>query len=232
MKKWIGMLACSLFLVSCNAQESIIEIEWVDFVKINGKQYEGVHSAILADSTFIGEEIGEVKFKVADHVFDVNYKTKEGDAAFWEKGTEVFSVQGKPEFAAIQSKDEINGYAIYHEVTENQTFRGKYEDIDEESINRIDIYKEDKDNHPVLTHSLSDKHEIQAMTLILNEGKTNASFNPNTSQGDPAGYQLAFYTEEPIAYTFPLFFDGEQWYWIPWDTVLLSDNVERFITEK
>ena len=70
------------------------------------------------------------------------------------------------------------------------------------------------------------------MTLILNEGKTNASFNPNTSQGDPTGYQLAFYTEEPIAYKFPLFFDGEQWYWITGDTVLLSDDVERLIIEK
>ncbi|MFJ7746887.1 hypothetical protein [Peribacillus sp. NPDC097295] len=229
MKKWLWLLVCSLFLVSCNSQSII---DWVDFVKINGNHYERIYSGIIADSASIGEKIGEVKFKVADHVNDVDYKTKEGDAAFWEKGTKVFAIQGEPEFAAIQTKDEINGYAIYHEVSEKQTFRGKYKDIEKDSINQIDIYKEGKDNHPVLIHTISEKQEIQDLTQILKEGKTNSSFNPNTTQGDPITYRLAFYTEEPIAYTFPLFFDGEQWYWIPWDTDLLSDEVERFVTEK
>lgn len=199
MKKWIWLLACSLFLVSCNSQTTI---DWVDFVKINGNHYERIHSGIIADSASIGEKIGEVKFKVADHVNDVDYKTKEGDAAFWEKGTKVFSIQGKPEFAAIQTKDEINGYAIYHEVSENQNFWGKYKDIEKDSINQIDIYKEDNDNQPVPIRTLSEKQEIQGFTQILNEGKTNSSFNPNTTQGDPTTYRLAFYTEEPIAYQF------------------------------
>ncbi|MGE7603469.1 hypothetical protein ACQKL5_13420 [Peribacillus sp. NPDC097675] len=228
MKKWIWLLACSLFLVSCNAQESIIE--WVDFVKINGNHYDRIHTGILADSASIGEKIGEVKFKVAGHVNDANYKTKEGDASFWEKGTKVFSIKGKPEFAAIKAKDEINGYAIYHKVSKDQTFQGKYQDIDK-AIRQIEIYKEDKDNHPVLLRTLSEKQEIQGLTQILNEGKTNSSFNPNTTQGDPITYRLAFYTEEPIAYLYPLFYDGEQWFWIPWDTDLLSDEVERFITK-
>lgn len=230
MKKVLWLMICSLFLVSCTNQETIIE--WVDFVKINGKRYEGVHSGIIADSTSIGEELGEVKFKVADQVSDVDYEIKEGDAAFWDKGTKVFAIQGEPGFAAIQNKDEINGYTIYHEATEYQTFQGKYKDINKAAIKQIEIFKEDKDNQPVLIHTLSKKQEIQALLLILNDGKTNSSFNPNTTQGDPTSYQLAFYTEGPIAYQFPLFYDGEQWYWIPWDTDLLSDDIEGFIIEK
>ncbi|QFG00053.1 hypothetical protein PB01_15140 [Psychrobacillus glaciei] len=62
MKKVSLLLICSLFLISCNMNttkktitttQNIHEtrsiIEWVDFVDINGNQYESIYSAIIAD---------------------------------------------------------------------------------------------------------------------------------------------------------------------------------------
>ena len=43
-------------------------IEWVDFIKLDGKEYNGIHSGVLADKHYVGEKIGTVKFRVADNV--------------------------------------------------------------------------------------------------------------------------------------------------------------------
>ena len=95
MKKICILLICSLIMVSCNSISQPFShtiIDWVDFVKINGKEYEALYSVIIADPKNIGEKIGEVKFKVSDNVSNPSYRTKDGDAAFWNKGTEIFSV--------------------------------------------------------------------------------------------------------------------------------------------
>src|SRR4051794_25566559 len=99
MKKSGLILLCMFFLVSCNSQTII---DWVDFVKINGKQYEAVYTAVISDSANIGERVGEVKFKVADNVTNPSYRIKDGDAAFWEKGTEIYSVVDRKDLIAIQ----------------------------------------------------------------------------------------------------------------------------------
>lgn len=43
-------------------------IVWVDFIKWNGIEFDGIHSGVLANKKFLDKKIGEVKFKVADNV--------------------------------------------------------------------------------------------------------------------------------------------------------------------
>ncbi|MDF2065178.1 hypothetical protein [Bacillus sp. Cr_A10] len=228
MKKICILLICSLIMVSCNSISQPFShtiIDWVDFVKINGKEYEALYSVIIADPKNIGEKIGEVKFKVSDNISNPSYRTKDGDAAFWNKGTEIFSVIDREDLIAIQDKNSINGYRIYYSRSEDSNFNYHYKDINLESINKIELYE---GNNPILINSLEDETEINDLLSILNEGTVSASFSPNTTHGDPATYQIVLYGEEEIGYYYSLFFDGNVWFWHPWDTSIVSNEIELY----
>ncbi|KOA19650.1 hypothetical protein CLHOM_17390 [Clostridium homopropionicum DSM 5847] len=73
-----------------------VEIDWINFIQVNDIHYSDVHNYCGRDLTSadIGQKVSEVKFKVSDNVFDTSYKTKDGDAAFLEKGTPIYSIKG------------------------------------------------------------------------------------------------------------------------------------------
>src|SRR3954465_11272913 len=114
MRKSISLLILVIIILAgCKSspfgQNAVID--WVDFIKWNGKMYDGIYSGVLADEQYIGEKLGEVKFKVADNVSNPEYKTKNGDAAFHEKGSEIFTIKGHPDLLAVKSSRAINGYS-------------------------------------------------------------------------------------------------------------------------
>lgn len=224
MKKISLFLLCIMFLVSCNSQTII---DWVDFVNVDGKQYEAVYTAVISDPANIGEKVGEVKFKVADNVSNPRYRVKDGDAAFWEKGTEIYRVQDRKDLIAIPDESEINGYRIYYSNSDENNFNYHYKDINLEAINKVEIYEDHY--KPQLINALVNEQEIAEIIAILNEGKTVASFSPSTTHGDPIRYQLVLYSEEPIANNYSLFYDGSVWYWHPWDTSIISDEIDSYI---
>ena len=98
-------------LTGCQAPQTVID--WVDFVKWDGKQYESIYQGVIADEEKIGEKIGEVKFTVAGNIKKTSYKIKDGDAGFLEKGTKLLSVNDEPDLIAVKSANAINGYKIY-----------------------------------------------------------------------------------------------------------------------
>lgn len=222
MKKRSLFLLCIMLLVSCGSQTII---DWVDFVKINGKQYDAVYTAVISDSANIGKKVGEVKFRVADNVSNPSYRIKEGDAAFWEKGTEIYNVKDREGLIAIPDETEINGYRIYK--TEENNLNYHYKDIALETINKVEIYEGDYE--PQLTRTIVSEQEVTEIIAILNEGDTNSSFNPSTAYGDPSRFQVILYSEEPIAYKFSIYYDGNVWFWHPWDTSIISDEIESYI---
>src|SRR5690606_32761572 len=107
MKNLLVVIFYVLFLAGCNGGSAFPNtnhqtvIDWVDFIHFNDKMYDGLYSVVIADQSHIGEEIGEVKFKVSENVFDSSYQTKNGDAAFWEKDTKLYAVKGKPSLIAV-----------------------------------------------------------------------------------------------------------------------------------
>ena len=222
MKKIGFFLLCSILLVSCGSQTII---EWVDFVKINGKQYDAVYTAVISDSVNIGEKVGEVKFRVADNVSNPSYRIKEGDAAFWEKGTEIYSVKDREGLIAIPDESEINGYHIYKTDENNLNFH--FKDLALETINKVEIYEGDYEQQ--LTHTIVNEQEVAEIIALLHDGETNPAFDPNTTYGDPTRFQVVLYSEEPIAYKFSIYYDGNVWFWYPWDTSIISDEIESHI---
>jgi hypothetical protein len=83
-----------------------IFIDWVDFIKFNDITYLGKHDVLpLAESQL--SPYREIEFKVADNVTDLNYKIKNGDAAFLDPGTPVYSLSGySPYFRLVAKRNQ------------------------------------------------------------------------------------------------------------------------------
>jgi len=84
-----------------------VEINWVSFIKFNDIMY--VRKVVPLDS-FVEEDLkyyDKTKRKLADNVDDLNYRSKNGDAAFLKEGTSIYSIRGySPDFRLI-AKTEI-----------------------------------------------------------------------------------------------------------------------------
>src|SRR5690625_297994 len=104
-----------LFLVACNSNtmkedvNSNVIIDWIDFVKINDKQYNSLYNgAIISNEKYIGDAIGEVEFNVNDNVKETNYKIQNGDAAYLKEGTLLYEVKGKTDLLAVRSEEHTS----------------------------------------------------------------------------------------------------------------------------
>jgi hypothetical protein len=176
-----------LLLLGCRTPFSgHTTIDWVDFIKWNGIEYNGIHSGILSDEKFIGEKLGEVKFKVADTVTNSSYKTKDGDAAFHEKGTEIYTIKGNPDLLALKDKSSINGYSVYYATDEND-YRWHFRDVPIEKVTVIEVYQAYTPNIKKIAE-FTDRDEVNGFLKILKNSKENPNFQPDTSNGDPTYY--------------------------------------------
>ncbi|MEH7254273.1 hypothetical protein V7111_19305 [Neobacillus niacini] len=233
MKKWSVLLLLTVLLTGCRSIPfgSQTIIDWVDFIKWDGITYNGIYSGALADKEYIGEKIGEVKFKVADNVTNPNYKIRNGDAAFHEKGTELFAIKGYPEFIAVKAPSDINGYRIYYSRDDTE-YKWHFKNMPIEKVNHIEIYLAYIPEGARKIADLNIPEDVKRFLEILNTSKENSNFQADTEHGDPTYYEMVFYTDEPIAHKFSLQFDGTTFFWYPWETSILSDKIGEFLKGK
>ncbi|MGN7385805.1 hypothetical protein [Sporosarcina sp. SAFN-015] len=219
-----------LLLTGCrpSAFGGQIVIDWVDFIHFDGKEYNGIHSGVLADKSFIGDKIGTVKFKVADNVKNPSYKIRDGDAAFHEKGTEIFQIKDHPHLIAVKDTHSVNGYSVYFS-RDDSDYQWHFKDMLIEKVKTIEIYQTDPTTNNKLISKLTKSVKINSFLQLLVNSEENPNFQPNRGSGDPIFYEMIFYTDEPIAYKYYLQFDGETYYWSPWDTSIVSDEIQMFI---
>ena len=89
---WIGLLL--VFLTGCsNIGQSVI-IDWVDFVKFNDTMYTSNYSKELASAQYLGKVVSTVNYTLDENVTNTFYQSKNGDAAYLEKGTKIYEVMG------------------------------------------------------------------------------------------------------------------------------------------
>lgn len=202
-------------------------IDWVDFIKWNGIEYDGIYSGVLADETYIGKKIGEVKFKVADNVSDPEYKIKNGDAAFHEKGTDIYAVKGYPHLLAVKSSRNINGYSLYYS-RDDETFQWHFNNMPLDKVDRVEVFQEQSPEGTRKLTEITNPEQIKNFLQILQNGKKSPDFQPDTNEKDPFYYQMVFYTGDPVAYMFNMQFDGKTYYWFPDETAILSNEIQAF----
>jgi hypothetical protein len=224
MKKISYLFISLFFLVSCSSQlNGHTVIDWVDFIKFNDKEYNGIFSGVIADPTLVSKEIGVVTFKVADHVTSPHYQIKNGDAAYWEKGTKIYRVRNATYLIAVKDKNEINGYQVYYSVSDRK-FQWHYKDLPKDKIQKIEIYN----RHHQLLILIDHENDIKKFVVLLDQGEVKNNFEPNSTKGDPDIFEIVIYTNEPVAYKFSILFDGTTYYWHPWDTALLPNEIGDF----
>src|SRR5690625_2050621 len=207
------------------AEESHIDIEWVDFVKIDDQQYSVIYTAAIADESYIGHEIAKTEFKVSENVTDPHYQVKNGDAAYWEKGTPIYDVLGQEGMIAIKDEDEVNSYRLYQ--ADGLDDNWQFDKVNRDALTEVEIYECYMD--PKLVQSLTGESEIKRLLEVLDEGEENIEFEPNIDNGDPEIYWLVFYTKEVVALYFQMSYDGETWYWYPHEQETLSDEIETYL---
>ncbi|MBO0960967.1 hypothetical protein J1P26_14800 [Neobacillus sp. MM2021_6] len=208
-------------------------IDWIDFIKLNGHSYEGIYTGALSDPTLVGKEIGTVKFKVDDNVTNPNYKTKDGDAAFLEKGTKIFEVKGDPNLVVVKDKDEIGGYRVYYRD------KGKYayhfKDLNQSKIEKIQIYEEHygstKLDHQLLS-TLTDPSEIIAFLELINQGVKNDNFQHDPTLPGQRDFAIVLYTNGAVAYRNNIFYNGKDYGWAPWSQEVLPESIAGFLNAK
>lgn len=204
-----------------------VVIDWVDFLKWDGKVYDGIYSGVLADEKFIGAKIGEVKFKVADNVSNPEYKLKNGDAAFHEKGTDIFTIKGVPNLIAVKVSRAINGYSLYFS-RDDEKYKWQFQDLPIEKVNRVEIYQTYTPEGLKRIAEIKSPEQVSRFLQIIKTSKATPNFEPNTEKGDPDYYQMVLYTQEPIAYKFDLSFDGHTYFWYPSEPSILSNEIQAF----
>ena len=84
-------------------------IEWVDLIKLNDVMYySDLRSDVVSESDL--SPYGKTTRKLADNVHDPAYKIRNGDAAFLEPGTVVFSIAGFDPTSRVAAKREERWY--------------------------------------------------------------------------------------------------------------------------
>ncbi|KOS68897.1 hypothetical protein AEA09_10315 [Lysinibacillus contaminans] len=230
MKKWIMLSSLVVLLAGCrsNILGGQTIIGWVDFIKWDGKEYIAINTGALADEQYVGKQLGTVQFKVADNVTNPSYKTKDGDAAFHEKGTEIYAVEGEGDMIAVKDEQAINGYRIYYE-SESTDYTWHFKDLPVDEVKKVEIYEAYTLEGSNRIADIINTEDVARFLDILKNSKEDESFQPNTDNGDPLYYEIVLFTDESVAYKYNVQFDGTTYFWSPWDTAILSNEIKQFI---
>ncbi|MGG3891553.1 hypothetical protein [Metabacillus fastidiosus] len=222
-----------LLLSGCQTArtESHTTIDWVDFIKLENTEYNVVYNGVIADEQYISEKLGEVNFKVSDNVTDPRYKIKNGDAAFYEKGTEIYGVKDKQHLIAVKEPPEINGHRIYF-ARDRSEDEWHFKNMPIEKVKRVEIYHTALPGENKKITELTSLKVINQLLHILKKSENKPDFQPSMRNGDPEHYEIVFYTDDPIAHKYSMQFDGTTFYWYPWEAAVLSNDISNFIKKK
>lgn len=126
MKKLIVVLLTLLLVTAlllqlgCGKRDVGIHIDWVDFIKFNDITYVRSIASLESYREEDLEYYDKTRFKLADNVDDINYRSKNGDAAFVEEETPVYSIKGySPAFRLL-----VKGTGIYEADTNPHAKKG------------------------------------------------------------------------------------------------------------
>jgi hypothetical protein len=162
-----------LILSGCSSKSEKYgaEIDWVDFIIFNNIHYSGNYygNNILQESD-IECKIGKVNFKVSENIRDPEYKIKNGDAAFLEKGTVLYKIRGyKSEFRIAVKQN--NKWRIYESAINPKAKKGDDLLDIRDKVAYIGINSE-TDGKTELA-SIKDKKEVNYLVNMVLESEVN-----------------------------------------------------------
>lgn len=224
------LTACSAFPKDLNPFRQTI-IDWEEFIKINGEEYERIRHGVIADPREIGQQIGTVNYKLSGNVTNPHYKPKDGDASHLDKGTIIYAVKNEPALVAVKDGTEINGYQVFYNADDSQSYVWHYQHMPKDQVSKVELYYRQSDGRRTLIKRLTDHETIKQFVAVLDDGQFDDTFSPNISKRDPTTYDMVFYTESSIANRYSMFFDGTHYYWHPSNTAILPDEIRQYLRQ-
>lgn len=233
LKRLMLILLVTLCLAGCSLVSNPIKgnaaIDWIDFVKLNGKSYSSDWGVILTNPEDVEEIIDEVKFKVGDVVTNPNYRTKNGDAGYLNIGTKLYSLKGfsPDEVIVAEDSSRIGGYRVY-QVQGMPTLIPRFDDLPMEEVTSVSLYK-DSGTEPFRT--LEDK-ELKQFIQLLQSGRDVPGYTPDQQQGDPVYYKMVFDIGKSMAYAYGIADNHKQVFFSPWETRLVNEEIRMLLAEE
>lgn len=208
--------------------ETKVYIDWVDFIRMNGKDHYRIRHGFLTNPQDAHNIVGEVLFKLSDVVTSTDYEIKDSDAAYLDVGTKLYSILELPKdsYIAVKDNSEINGYRIYY--SSDMDYSWHYKDVPKDRISKIEVY-EYGTTTPKLKRILSAKEEVEEFIDILDKGIIDNDFMPKMSGEDHQRVRIAIYTDDKIGYDYVISYDYETYFWSPWDVEILPARIKKFI---
>lgn len=211
--KLTGLIAIVLLLgvlmtAGCSGPRYGTIIDWIDFVNIGDTTYQSVDNAVLRDPGSVTDEVvGVVGKKLDGNVTDSSYRSRPGDAAFLEKGTELHRVDGldPADLIAVRDERKIGGYKLYAREHYDGLPAEDFDAVFQAKPSSVSIYRW-RESEPLRTLS---GDESETLMRYLKD----AAYTPNDrsqSAQDPVYYEMTFDTGERLLQIFRLNDDGEQ----------------------
>jgi hypothetical protein len=184
----LGLSACS------NVQN--VQIDWANFVRFGGITYVATADRVgrLPTDADLGPVFATVHFRLNGNVHDPNYQTKDGDAAYLDAGTTVYTVQGYvPTFRLIAL---FAGRLTLYEADTNPhaTIGADLLDIGGK-VRYIGINSEQDDTTEL--GAVKDPAQVAALVAMVLAAHVDQSFQEHNS----STYFIAFHLDDGTAVT-------------------------------
>lgn len=157
------------------------EIEWVEFIQVKGVTYyaNSEQVAVEPDIIEIGDVYSKVKFNVSDHVHDMSYKIKDGDAAFLKEGTKIYTLKNyapKTRLAVCINEN----LRIYDAAVNELALKG--EDLHDirGKVKYIDVVMEDENGNSE-SFKIDDKSKVDKIVNAIMDASID--FNKQYTEG-------------------------------------------------
>ncbi len=202
----LGLVSCTFpsnRSSSLNTSNTIID--WVNFIRFSGITYlvmstQTGRSLIESD---LGSVFATVNFKLEGNVHDPNYQSKDGDAAFLDAGTKVYTVKGYNPDTRLAAKGN-NTLTLYEADTNPHAKRGSdLLDIGGK-VQYIGVVS-DQDGVTELS-AIKEPEQVQALTLMI----LNAPVDQNRPVSGNKRYFVALHLTDGTVITRAYWLDANE----------------------
>jgi hypothetical protein len=195
-----------------NAIQGNAIIDWIDFVRWNGQNYDRLYNAALTSPDRVGKPLGTIRFRLEGHVGNPHYVAKDGDAAFLNEGTALYEIAGYSDGTVMASASprSPNGYLLYAvRQSRPELFRGLEPDAQRNAPKKVLMMTLSPDA-AVPLHTFTGAGAQQFFDVLKRSGDPQ----PEPSLDETwTRYGFILDTGDAIGYFAQLYRKGDQLYW-------------------
>ena len=174
-------------------KSNFADVNWIDFVRFNGISYSarlGSGATGTLSESSLGPEFAKVRCKM-ESVWDTTYRTQDGDAAFLEPGTPVYTIQGYDPAFRLAARSLQTGQFVVYEADTNPKARVGADLLDiGGKVQYISmISREDGETE---LGAISDPDEVASLVAMV----LAAPVDQSVRSSDVFRYFIAFHLED------------------------------------